>query len=239
MTKEHLNTIMNCLCLQTIIDNDNNLYDRTDELFGTRYIYKHIDTKIIFKSVSEFRHTQIRNNRIEKDKKDYTYSGIPFIFCPICGKRTNAIINTYYKNLKTMTIQETIKKDLMVAIKSKNVEVTNLLRVVMGEFSTVASRIPNNSDKILTDELALKELRKMSQNAVECGNMNEVNILSKYLPTMLGENQIKIIISNIIKDNNLSGMKDMGKTMGMINKLENSNLIDNKVASKIVKELLN
>jgi uncharacterized protein YqeY len=34
-------------------------------------------------------------------------------------------------------------------------------------------------------------------------------------------------------------MKDMGKTMGMINKLENSNLIDNKVASKIVKELLN
>lgn len=70
MTKEHLNTIMNRLCLQTIIDNDNNLYDRTDELFGTRYIYKHIDTKIIFKSVSEFRHTQIRNNRIEKDKKD-------------------------------------------------------------------------------------------------------------------------------------------------------------------------
>ena len=137
-----------------------------------------------------------------------------------------------------MTIQETIKNDLMEAIKSKNVEVTSLLRVVTGEFSTVASRIPNNSDKILPDDLALKELRKMSQNAIECGNMNEVEILNKYLPSMFDENQIREVVEKIINDNNFSGVQNMGKVMGEIRKSPNASKIDNKIASTIVKELL-
>ena len=102
MTKDHLNTIMNCQCLQTIIDNDNNLYNRTDEHFKTKYFYNHINTEIIFKSVSIFRKTHITNNRVEIDKKDCAHSGIPFIFCPICGKRTNAFINKYYEKFIDM-----------------------------------------------------------------------------------------------------------------------------------------
>lgn len=138
-----------------------------------------------------------------------------------------------------MKLQEQIKNDLVLAMKSKNIEIISLLRVVVSEFSTVASRMENNTDKILSDEQALKEIRKMVQNAIECGNKNEVEILNKYLPSMFDENQIRIIIEKIISDNNITGAQNMGKVMGEIKKHPDASKIDNKIASTIVKELLN
>ena len=79
----------------------------------------------------------------------------------------------------------------------------------------------------------------MSQNAIECGNMNEVEILSKYLPSMFDEKQIRDVVEKIIIDNNLSGAQSMGKVMGEIRKSPDAAKIDNKIASVIVKELLN
>jgi uncharacterized protein YqeY len=137
-----------------------------------------------------------------------------------------------------MSIQETIKNDLVVAMKSKNVETTSLLRVVLGEFSTVASRMPNNSEKVLSDDLALKEIRRMYENAKMMQNQFEIDTLDKYLPKMLSEDQIKNIIVTIISEKNISGIQNMGKVMGEIKLLPTASMIDNKIASNIVKELL-
>lgn len=137
-----------------------------------------------------------------------------------------------------MTLQETIKNDLVVAMKSKNVETTSLLRVVLGEFSTVASRMPNNTDKVLPDDLAIKEIRRMYENAKLMQNQFEMDTLDKYLPKMLSEDDIKNIVSKIISENNFSGVQNMGKVMMEIKKHPNSTIIDNKIASNIVKELL-
>ena len=137
-----------------------------------------------------------------------------------------------------MTLQETIKNDLVVAMKSKNVETTSLLRVVLGEFSTVASRMPNNTDKVLSDDLASKEIRRMYENAKLMQNQFEMDTLDKYLPKMLSEDDIKNIVSKIISENNFSGVQNMGKVMMEIKKHPNSTMIDNKIASNIVKELL-
>jgi uncharacterized protein YqeY len=87
-----------------------------------------------------------------------------------------------------MSLQETIKNDLVVAMKSKNVETTSLLRVVLGEFSTVASRLPNNTDKVLSDDLASKEIRRMYENAKLMQNQFEMDTLDKYLPKILLKN---------------------------------------------------
>jgi uncharacterized protein len=137
-----------------------------------------------------------------------------------------------------MTLQETIKNDLVVAMKSKNVETTSLLRVVLGEFSTVASRMTNNTDKVLSDDLASKEIRRMYENAKLMQNQFEMDTLDKYLPKMLSEDDIKNIVSKIISENNFSGVQNMGKVMMEIKKHPNSTMIDNKIASNIVKELL-
>ena len=92
--------------------------------------------------------------------------------------------------------------------------------------------------KDLTDEQAIPIIRKMVENAKELENQGEVDILEKYLPNMIGENQIKIIVAGLINKHGFSGMQDMGKVMGEIKKLPIATHIDGKLASSIVRELL-
>jgi len=132
-----------------------------------------------------------------------------------------------------MTLQEQIRTDMLNAMKNRNQEVLDLLRVVAGEFGRTM-----NGGKQLSDDEAIKVIRKMSENAKELGNDVEVQILDKYLPQMLGELQIKTIIGGIIQTNGFSGMQDMGKVMSEIKKLPMSAQIDGKISSRLVKEIL-
>lgn len=128
------------------------------------------------------------------------------------------------------TLHEKINADMILAMKEKKRDVVDFLRVIKGEFGRVG--------KDLTDEQALPILKKMSQNAKDMGNDYEVDILNVYLPQMLGEDQIRLIIADIIVKNGFSGMKDMGNVMKEIKQLPEASQIDGKLASTIVKEIL-
>ena len=129
-----------------------------------------------------------------------------------------------------MTLQEQIRKDMVNSMKSGNRETTDLLRVVAGEFGRVGKEV--------TDEQAIKVIRRMSENAKELDNQSEVNILDKYLPQMLSEAQIRLAVDSIIQENGYSSMKDMGAVMKEIKSLGTAPQIDGKVASGIVREML-
>lgn len=129
-----------------------------------------------------------------------------------------------------MSLQTQIREDMVAAMKARDTEVVSLLRVVAGEFGRIG--------KDLSDEQATKVLRRMLENAKEFGNLTEVVILGKYLPTMLEKTQIKILVAGIIHKGKYSGMQNMGKVMGEIKTLPMSAQIDGKIASGIVRELL-
>lgn len=148
--------------------------------------------------------------------------------------RIPSLAQTFKNN--TMILQNQIKDDMVNAMKSKNKEILGLLRVVTAEFPRCDYY--RDISKDLPDNEVIKILRKMSANAKDQGNNVEVEILSEYLPEMLGETQIKTIVGGIIQTNSFSGMKDMGKVMGEIKKLTVSSQIDGKISSKIVKEML-
>jgi len=129
-----------------------------------------------------------------------------------------------------MTVQENVNVDMVTAMKNREIEKASLLKVVMGEFSRIG--------KVLSDEAALKEIRKMHENAKQLKNEFEINILGAYLPQMLNEIEIKSIVKTIIDANNFTTMKEMGRIMGELKRHPNAAQIDNSIASKIVKELL-
>jgi uncharacterized protein YqeY len=140
-------------------------------------------------------------------------------------------------NLKfiIMTLQEQIRDDMIQAMKSKNIEVRDILRVAVGDFP----RLNKEFGKELPDAVIIKKIiRPMVENAKEFGNDSEAKILEVYLPTMFGEGRIKLIVANIINEHNYSGMQDMGKVMGEIKKLPIASKIDGKISSSIVKQLL-
>ena len=129
-----------------------------------------------------------------------------------------------------MTIQEQIRTDMIQSMKAKTIGVTSILRVVAGEFGRIGKEV--------SDEQAIKIIRKMHENALELGDKIEAEILEKYIPSMLEPIQIKTIVAGIIRNKGFSGMQDMGKVMGEIKKLPMASQIDGKLSSSIVRELL-
>jgi len=128
-----------------------------------------------------------------------------------------------------MTVQETINSDVKNAMRTKNVEVRDLLRVVIGEFNRV--------DKIVADDKALSIIKKMVENAKDQGNTGEVTILEKYLPSQMDADELNIKINEIIDDLEATSMKDMGRVMGEL-KAGYGGTYDGKLASTLVRELL-
>jgi len=128
-----------------------------------------------------------------------------------------------------MGLQSQIREDMVAAMKNRDRDTVDLLRVVAGEFG----RKMNNGIELQDDEV-IAILKKMKENAIEMDNLGEVEILDKYLPQMLGENQIRLAINHIIQENGYSGMQDMGKVMAELK----SPSIDGKIASRIVREIL-
>ena len=65
---------------------------------------------------------------------------------------------------------------------------------------------------------------------------DEVNILSKYLPKQLSEEETKKICQEAINNTGASSIKDIGKVMGELKK--NKAEIDLSLAGKFIKQIL-
>jgi uncharacterized protein len=116
--------------------------------------------------------------------------------------------------MKTMSIHEQIKKDLTSAIKARDIDKKNALRVILGEF--------NRGDaKSVSDDDAVKILRKLiksEQETLERQKKTEsdsayLKIVSSYLPDMAGDEEIRQwIVANIdfsSYKNKMQAMRDI------------------------------
>ncbi|MDA8404819.1 MAG: GatB/YqeY domain-containing protein [Desulfobacteraceae bacterium] len=117
-----------------------------------------------------------------------------------------------------MTIHEQIKKDLMLAMKEKDEEKKNTLRVLMGEFA--------RSDKksLFDDEVTgvIKKLIKSERETIglsgEKGDNRYIEILETYLPRMATDADIRAWIAQHIDfasyKNKMQAMKDIMNHFG-------------------------
>lgn len=126
-------------------------------------------------------------------------------------------------------LQEQISLDLRTAMKNKDENTKSLLRVVIGEFS--------REGKELSDEQVIKIVKKMKENAVEMNNQIEIDILDKYIPQMISKDELYGAIFALVKLNNITDMKGMGKVMSEL-KTQYGTRYDGKVASEIFKSII-
>lgn len=114
-----------------------------------------------------------------------------------------------------MKLQEQIKKDLTAAIKAKDEERKNALRVVLGEFSRL-------DKKELSDDDIVKILKKLNKSEREVlaakggpADSKFIETLENYLPKMATEAEIKDWIE---KNVDVAGLKNKMQAMGQIMK---------------------
>lgn len=145
-------------------------------------------------------------------------------------------------------LKETIKNDLISAMKEKNKVLLNTLRAVKG---AVQLEVINNK-KEENDELYLdvinKQIKMRNDSIEEFKNANrmdlvesyqqEVDILKKYMPSMLSEDELNDIIDEVISKTGAESIKDFGNVMKEITPLV-KNRCDMKELSSSIKERLN
>jgi uncharacterized protein YqeY len=128
-----------------------------------------------------------------------------------------------------MKLQERLSLDLKESMLKGYESKKSLLRVIIGDVNRIG--------RVVEDDQVIAILKKMKENAIEMNNPEEVEIIDLYLPTMLSEKELEANIVRIIRDNNISSVKEMGVVMKVL-KTEFGSLVDGKVASDLIKRKL-
>ncbi|CAM2846488.1 GatB/YqeY domain-containing protein [Hathewaya histolytica] len=148
-----------------------------------------------------------------------------------------------------MSLKEVLQQDWKDAVKAKDKLKTSVISmakaaVLLYEKSSASSEV---TDDIVIDIIS-KEIKQRREAIVEFEKGNrtdlikaaqeEIEILLKYLPQQLTENEIKEIIEKSATEVGASSMKDMGKLMSaLVPKTKGK--ADGKLVSTLVKEYLN
>lgn len=149
-----------------------------------------------------------------------------------------------------MELEKLINDDIKQAMLSRDVEKLEALRAIKAALllektgkDVSSGPIPDSIEIKLLHRLVKQ--RKESAAIFEAQNRPELvktelfqaSIIEKYLPTQMTEEVVTLIIKKAILSTGASGMKDMGKVMGVAN-AEIAGQAESKLIAEIVKKLL-
>lgn len=148
-----------------------------------------------------------------------------------------------------MNLFEKVSEGIKEAMKARDKVRLETLRNIKKVFLE-AKTAPGANDT-LTDDTALKIIQKLAKQGKETAKtyvdngrqdladeeLAQVAVLESYLPKPLTETEIESIVKEIISQTGASGMKDMGKVMGMASK-QMAGKAEGGVISGIVRRLL-
>lgn len=147
------------------------------------------------------------------------------------------------------TIYETLRADIVTAMKARDSVVTTCLRTA----DAAIQRAAMDQNKPIEEALVVTTLRKAVKNLADAkleferggrtdlvaANDNEIRILEKYLPKGIEGAQLEALINTAMLQTGAQTKKEMGKVIGALKQLPEAGLIDFGVVSKLVQARLN
>ncbi|CAL2076149.1 GatB/YqeY domain-containing protein [Tenacibaculum dicentrarchi] len=147
-----------------------------------------------------------------------------------------------------MGLQKQVIEQMKVAMKAKDTVALTALRALKSAFM-----IANTQTSVgeISEEEALKIIQKQVKQRKDSAavftqqkrddlakpELEEAAVLEQFLPEALSEEEIAKVVAEVIAKTKATGMKDMGKVMGMASK-ELAGKADGTTISAIVKKTL-
>lgn len=128
--------------------------------------------------------------------------------------------------MKTFKTKAEIKSEIR---STKDSEIVNLLKVIIGELDRLPTREEPTEDQIYS------VIKKMYESAILMNSTNEIEYLKQFIKQSLTEQQLTTIIEEAIQNNIIH---NIGEAMKYL-KANYSNQYDGKIASSIIKNLFN
>ncbi len=146
-----------------------------------------------------------------------------------------------------MSLFDTIQSDMYAAMKSGDKHKTGTLRVALSTLKD--KKIEKRED--LTDVEAIKIIKNLVKQRKEAADIYkengrndlmenenaELEILNAYLPQMMSEDDLRILVKKVVEDTGASSLSDIGKVMPEVMK-QSAGKADGKMAQSIVRDLL-
>ena len=146
-----------------------------------------------------------------------------------------------------MSLLETIRKDMIEASKKGDVDSTNILKLAIASIKN--EEIAKGSK--LSDEEILKVLRKeeskikdsiaeftkMGREDLIARESKQLKVISSYLPKLMSREEIEKVVSKVVADTHVEGLKSIGAVMGIVMK-ELQGKADGSTVKEVVQEFL-
>lgn len=148
-----------------------------------------------------------------------------------------------------MNLESKIMADLKDAMKKKDQAALRGIRAIKAAILLAKT---DGSHQEIDEAVEIKILQKLvkqrqdsltiyeSQGRDDLANVEreEIDVIKKYLPEQLDEEDLQKILAGIIEETGAQSMKDMGKVMGIASK-RLAGKADGKTISGVVKKILN
>lgn len=148
-----------------------------------------------------------------------------------------------------MSLEQQIMSDMKDAMKAKNEAALRGLRAIKAEIIKAKTEPGSNGEISQDTEIKLlQKLVKQRRDSLEIFSTQgredlaqkereEIDIIEKFLPKQLSEEELATAIRQIISDTGASSAADMGKVMGAAAK-QLAGRADGKTISTMAKQLL-
>lgn len=147
-----------------------------------------------------------------------------------------------------MSLEEKVMAGIKSAMLAKDQRALEALRAVKAEILLLKTA---KDAKPITEDVELKLLQRLAKQRQEAADiyknsgredlaaeeLAQLKVITQFLPAQMSEEEITAALKQLIADNNISGIKEMGKLMGLASK-QFAGKADNKLVSQIVKQML-
>ncbi len=148
-----------------------------------------------------------------------------------------------------MSLQKEVMTAMKEAMKAKDANALTSLRAIKS--AILLAQTESGAKEELTEDQELKLLQKLVKQRKDSAaifteqgrddlaqpELDQAKVIEQFLPEQLSEEEIEKVVVMTIEDLGASGMKDMGKVMGVVSK-ELTGQADGKIISAIVKSKL-
>ena len=146
-----------------------------------------------------------------------------------------------------MSLLKSITDEMYLSMKSGNKDKANALRTLISKLKDQQIK----SRKDISDEETLKIIKTLVKQRKESAEIYskagreelaekenfEISILSNYLPKLMSDEDVLLLIKKIIDETNAKELSDIGKVMPLVIQ-EGKGKVDGKIANRVLRSLL-
>ncbi len=148
-----------------------------------------------------------------------------------------------------MGLQQQVMQEMKAAMKAKDTVALESLRAIKSAILLAQTEKGAGGEMSEADEVKLVQklvkqrkdsaaiYKEQGREDLAAPELAQVEVISRFLPEQLSEEEIEKVVVQTIDAVGASGMKDMGKVMGMVTK-ELAGQADGKTISTIVRSKL-